>query len=74
MTFSVPDNKSMTDPRPCPGLFIRDKQNMGMRPSPREVVPRGPGMLSSCAVVCDGISWEGMLAIKECHFQDGWFG
>lgn len=44
---------------------------MGMCPSPEEVVPRGPGMLSSSTVVRDGIWWEGALAIKECHFQDG---
>lgn len=44
---------------------------MGMRPSPEEVVPRAPSLLSSSTVVRDGIWGEGVLAIKECHFQDG---
>lgn len=61
----------MTDPRSCPGLCIGDRQNMGMRPSPEEVVPRAPSLLSSSTVVRDGIWGEGVLAIKECHFQDG---
>lgn len=64
----------MTDPRQCPGLCMRDRQNMAKHSSPEEVVPTGPGTLLSSTVVRDGIWWEGALAIKECHLQDGWFG
>lgn len=61
-------------PQTSPGLHGRGRQTMGMRLSPAEAVPGHGGRLASPATACDGIQWEAVLTIKECHFQDGSLG
>lgn len=61
----------MTDPRLCPALCTGGKQQMGLHSSPKEAGPKGPGRLSSSTAIPEVIWWEGVLAIKECHYQDG---
>lgn len=68
-TIPGADNKSMTDPRPSPGLCTGDRQNMGKCPPPEEVVPRGPGMLSSPQLSVMVFGGKGSWQLRSVTFK-----
>lgn len=68
-TISIPDSKSLTDPRPCMSWSMSQrKAEDGSILFPQEA---GPSSLSS-SINCDGLCWAGELEMKGCHAQDRW--